>query len=163
MTTGALLLSGGDLVIPAELLKELLHELQAPRQAVPLNVTTPRRTPQIAELVDLVRDGAIAHRQRTRESPRAFPALSQPSPVPPSVTSASAGSLSIGGEVVGVAVAAVMLGKSKQWTRALAKSGRLPSARMTLSRSGNGSGPARICWCIPLASVHAYLADRQVT
>lgn len=159
MTTGALLLSGGDLVIPAELLKELHAELTAPRQAVPLNVTTPRRTRQIAELVDLVLTGAIAHHQA--ESGRKRVTLSQPSPVPPSVTSAPAGSLSMGGEVVSVAVAAEMLGFSPQWVRELARAGALPGAYKGRG-VGNGRGAAHAHWCIPLASVHAYLQTREV-
>jgi hypothetical protein len=162
MTSAALLLPGGDVVVPAAMLKELLHELEQPRQQVPMGVHQPHRSRPMTALIDTVLQGAIAHNQALRESSRACAALSQTQAVAPSEASVVAGSLSIGGEVVGVAVAAVMLGKSLQWTRALAKSGRLPGARMTLSRSGNGSGPARICWCIPLASVHAYLRDRQV-
>jgi hypothetical protein len=161
--TSAAVLVGGVLCVPPELLAELHAELQAPRQAVPLNVTTPRRTPQIAELVDLVRDGAIAHRQRTRETLRAFPALSQPSSAPSLAVSAPAGGLSMGesGEVVGVAVASGMLGFSPQWVRVLAASGQLPGSRKTRG-IGNGGGPARARWCIPLVAVHAYLQTREV-
>jgi hypothetical protein len=163
MTTSAAVLVGGTLCVPPDLLAELHAELTAPRRQVPMSVAVPHRSPAITALVDLVRDGAIAHRQRTRETLRAFPALS-PAPCAPSLaTSAPVGDLSGSGEAVGVDIASGMLGKSLQWTRVLAKSGRLPGARMTLSRSGNGSGPARNRWCIPLASVRAYHANREVS
>jgi hypothetical protein len=163
MTTGAAVLVGGCVVIPPELLAELHAELSAPRRQVPMSVAVPRRSSQMTALTDTVLTGAIAHNQALRESPRKR-ALGAQTPFTPSLAASvdrHAG-LSDDGEVVGVAVASGMLGFSLQWTRALAKSGALPGARMSRSRSGNGSGPARLCWCIPLASVHAYLADRQV-
>jgi hypothetical protein len=165
MTTGeAAVLVGGCVVIPGGLLAELLHELQAPRQTVPMGVVQPHRSPAISALVDLTRQGAIAHnRATTRESSRKRESLSRTSTVTSWEASVVAGSLSIGGEVVGVDIASGLLGFSPQWVRVLASSGALPGARKFRSHSGNGRGTARIRWCIPLAAVHAYLADRQVT
>jgi hypothetical protein len=161
MTSGVLLLSGGDVVIPAALLAALLHELEQPKQRLPLDVAAPRRTPQIVELVALIWEGAVAHRQRLRESSRKRESLSQLPSVPPLAASAPAGSLSMDGKVVSVAVAAEMLGKSHQWVRRLATTGALPGAHKGRG-FGNGRGTARICWRIPLTAVHAYRADRGV-
>jgi hypothetical protein len=159
MTSDAMLLPGGDVVVPADLLAELLHELEQPKQRLPLDVAMPHRSRQITALVKLTRQGAIAHHQRLRES---FATLSHSPSVTPLTASAPAGSLSMGGEVVGVAVVAEMLGKSKPWVRELARNEALPGARK-IRGIGNGRGAAHEHWCIPLASVHAYLADRQVT
>jgi hypothetical protein len=158
MTSDALLLPGGDVVVPAAMLKELLHELEQPRQQVPLDVVTPHRSRQIAELVALIRDGAVAHHQRLRES---FATLSHSPSVPPWEASVVAGSPSGSGEVVGVAVVAGMLGKSETWVRELARNGALPGARKVRG-FGNGRGAAHAHWCIPLTSVHAYLQTREV-
>lgn len=153
--TAAVLLPGGDVVVPAAMLAELHAELTAPRQQVPMGVAMPRRTAQMAELVDLALSGAIAHRQRLRASERACDSLSQSPPAPPLPTSASVGP-SMSGEVVSVAVAAGMLGVSPQWCRVLAANGALPGARKTRGLVGNGRGTARLRWCIPAASVRAY-------
>jgi ribosomal protein S14 len=161
MTTGALLLPGGDVVIPAELLAALLFELEAPKQRLPLDVAMPHRTPAIAELVDLTRQGAIAHLQRLRATSRACESLSQPSSVTRLATSAQVDGPSEDGEAVGVAVASGMLGFSPQWMRVLAASGQLPGSRKARG-IGNGVGPARVRWRIPLAAVHAYRANREV-
>jgi hypothetical protein len=164
MTDGAAVLIGGALIVPPDLLGELLHELQAPRQAVPMGVVVPHRSPAISALVDLTSQGAIAHKQATtRASPRAFVPLSRSPSAAPLPVSVVAGDLSEDGRVVGVAVVSEMLGFSPQWVRVLASSGALPGARKFRSHSGNGRGTARNRWCIPLTSVHAYLADRQVT
>jgi hypothetical protein len=164
MTTAeAAVLIGGCVVVPPELLAELHAELIAPRQAVPLDVVQPHRSPQMVALTGAVLAGAIAHnRATTRESDRKRATLSHPASVPPWKASASAGSLSMGGEVVGVAVAGVMLGFSLQWIRELARNGALPGARK-IRGFGNGRGAAHTRWCIPLTSVHAYRADRRVT
>jgi hypothetical protein len=162
MTTGAAVLVGGTLCVPPELLAALHAELIAPRQQVPLDVVQPHRSPQMAALTDTVLAGAIAHKQATRESPCAFPALSQTQAVTPWEASAQVDGPSEDGEAVSVAVVSGMLGFSPQWVRVLASSGALPGARKFRSHSGNGRGTARIRWCIPLASVHAYLRDRQV-
>jgi hypothetical protein len=162
MTSSAVLLPGGDVVVPGELLADLLFELEAPKQRAPLDVVTPHRSRQIAELVDLTRQGAVAHRQRLRASRESFATLSQTSTVTPWESSVDRhAGLSIGGEVVGVAVASGMLDKSQQWVRVLAASGALPGARKTRGLVGNGRGTARIHWRIPLAAVHAYLQTRE--
>jgi hypothetical protein len=164
MTTGeGAVLVGGCVVIPGGLLAELHAELIAPRQQVPLDVHQPHRSPQMVALVGTVMSGAIAHNQATRETPRAFVPLSQPSSVTRWEASVVAGDLSEDGGVVGVAVVSGMLDKSQQWVRVLAASGALPGARKTRGSVGNGRGAARICWRIPLVAVHAYLSDRRVT
>jgi hypothetical protein len=157
----ALLLPGGDVVIPADLLAELHAELQAPRRQVPMDVVQPHRTPQMVALIDTVLTGAIAHRKRLRESCESFATLAHSQAATPLDTSVVAG-IPSDGEVVGVAVVAEMLEKSKPWVRELARNGALPGARKVRG-VGNGRGAAHEHWCIPLASAHAYLADRQVT
>jgi hypothetical protein len=161
MTTDAAVLIGGVLIVPPELLAALLHEMEAPKQRLPLDVAMPRRMPAIAELVVLIREGAIAHNKALRAGRESFATLSHPASVPPLDTSVVAGSLSAHGEVVGVAFVAEMLGKSKPWVRELARNGALPGAQKVRG-VGNGRGTAHAHWCIPLASAHAYLADRQV-
>jgi hypothetical protein len=164
MTTGeGAVLIGGCVVIPGGLLAELRAELEQPRQTVPMGVIQPHRSRQMAALVDMLMSGAIAHRQATCETPRAFVPLSHPASVPPWEASVVAGDLSEDGRVAGVAVVSEMLGFSPQWVRVLAASGALPGACKTRGSVGNGRGTARNRWCIPLASVHAYLRDRQVT
>ncbi len=155
------MLVGGCVVVPGPLLAALLAELQAPRQRPPMGVAVPRRSPAIAALVDLVRSGAIEHRQRLRATGESFALATQP----PSATESAASARPVGGlsmgEVVSVADVAGMLGCSPQYVRVLARSGALPGARKARG-IGNGSGPARTCWRIPAMSVHAYLADRAV-
>jgi hypothetical protein len=161
MTTDGAVLVGGTLCVPPGLLAELHAELQAPRQAVPMGVVQPHRTPQMTALIDTLMSGAIAHRQATRETPRAFPALSRTQALTPWEASAPAGDLSGSGEAVSVAVVSGMLGFSPQWVRVLAGNGALPGAQKVRG-IGNGIGPARVRWRIPLASVHAYLQTREV-
>jgi hypothetical protein len=160
MTTGAAVLVGGCVVVPPELLADLLFELEQPKQRRPLDVAAPRPTPAIAELVALTRQGAIAHRKRLRESRESFATLSHSPSVTPLDTSAQVDGVTDGG-VVGVAVVSRMLEKSEPWVRELARNGALPGARKVRG-VGNGRGAAHEHWCIPLASVHAYLRDRQV-
>jgi hypothetical protein len=162
-TDGGAVLIGGALIVPPDLLAALHAELIAPRQQVPLDVAQPHRSARMVALTGAVLAGAIAHKQATRATPRAFPAPSRTSSVTPSEASAPVDGPSEDGEAVGVDIASGLLGFSPQWVRALAKSGALPGARLTLSRSGNGRGATRNRWCIPLASVHAYRADRRVT
>jgi hypothetical protein len=161
MTSGAAVLVGGTLCVPPELLAALHAELQAPRQRPPMGVVQPHRTPQMVALIDTVLTGAIAHRKRLRESCESFATLAHSQAVTPLDTSVVAG-IPSDGEVVGVAVVAEMLEKSKPWVRELARNGALPGARKVRG-VGNGRGAAHEHWCIPLASAHAYLADRQVT
>ncbi|HEX4100514.1 MAG TPA: hypothetical protein VHY21_08225 [Pseudonocardiaceae bacterium] len=150
MTT-AVLLPGGDVVVPAAMLAALLAELEAAR--APMGVVVPRRTPQMAELAETLREAAIAHRQRLRATTRACPLVARPEPAP-SLPMLAGPSEDDG--VVSVAVAAGMLGVSPQWCRVLAANGALPGARKVRGLVGNGRGTARLRWCIPAASVRAY-------
>jgi hypothetical protein len=161
MTSDAAVLIGGCVVVPPELLGELHAELVAPRQQVPLDVVQPHRSPQMVALVGTVMDGAIAHRQATRATRESFATLSHSASVPPWESSVDRHAGLSDGEAVSVAFVAEMLGKSHQWVRRLATIGALPGAHKGRG-FGNGSGPARICWRIPLASAHAYLQTREV-
>jgi hypothetical protein len=159
-------LVGGTLCVPGELLAELLVPLRAHHDAcrgitAPPASAQPRWSPTLHHLTEVATSGAIAHRQRTRETVHAFPLVAQTPSASSLDASAPAGSLSMDGKVVSVAVAAEMLGKSHQWVRRLATTGALPGAHKGRG-FGNGRETARICWRIPLTAVHAYRADRGV-
>lgn len=158
--TGAALV-GGVLVIPAELLAQLLAELEAVR--APAGVTVPRRTPTMAGLVDLVRQGAIEHRQRQRASAARSEVVAQPIGAEcfpaPVVASRRHSTNPFGSEygeqeLIVVAQAAEMLDVSQQWIRQLCAHGAFPGARIV---RGKGS----IRWLIPRQAVHDYQLLRK--
>jgi len=151
-------LVGGVLCVPPELLAVLLAELEAARS--PTGVAMPKRTPAMAALVDLVRQGAIEHRrtQRQRASAASSPVVAQstpeaffPAPVvanrwhsktPPFGSDGSQ-------ELVNVARAAEMLDRSPQWVRYLCAHGTF-----ALARKVRGKGCTR--WLIPRQAIHDY-------
>jgi hypothetical protein len=147
-------LVGDVLVVPAELLAEVLAELEAPRARVPLGVAAPRRSSRMVGLVDVVRRGALEHRQRER--------LRRSQPARCAVVAEAPGRPALSllgrhqGDVVGVEEAARMLAVSEQRTRVLAAGGAFPGAQKHRCNGGNGRRTAAIRWCIPVASVHAH-------
>ncbi len=151
MTTGCVLLPGGDVVVPAELLAALLHELELAR--APMGVRIPPRSAPMAAVADLMRQGAIAYRQRARATNATIPVVAQPAFAALSAASARHAGLSEVGEVIGVVRAAEILGVSHQRVRVLCAQGGLAARKRRCQHNGK---PARVQWEIDADSCRSY-------
>lgn len=145
----AVLTPSGDVVVSAQALAELLGVLRAHRDCcrgitAPPSVPSPRWTPPLHEVTELVAAGATRYVTRGSLGSSAF--------VPqPNTSAASAAHLVVGvsfREGVDVAGASKIIGCSTRWIRVLCANGGLIARKH------------RHCWEIDAASCHAYAQNR---
>jgi hypothetical protein len=163
MTSGGAVLVGDVLIVPGELLAELLVPLRAHHDAcrgvtAPPASVQPRWSPTLHHLTEVASLGAIAYRQRTRATHATSVIVAQSPSVTPSALSPRRGGTD-GEGAISVARAAEILGVSRQFVRVLAASGGLAARKRRCRR--NGQSAARMQWEIDVDSCHAYRAYRQ--
>ena len=164
MTThgAAVLLPGGDVVVPAAMLAELLVPLRAHHDAcrgvtAPPASVQPRWSPTLHHLTEVASLGAIAYRKRVRATHATSAIVAQSPSVTLSALSPRRGGTD-GEGAISVARAAEILGVSRQFVRVLAASGGLAARKRRCRR--NGQSAARMQWEIDVDSCHAYLQTR---
>ena len=140
----AVLLPGGDVVVPGELLAGLLSVLREHADVCrgmsrPSGVSVPRWTPGLAGLLTVVAGAAADHQQRKHRAA----AVGTLSVLPPAETRRSCG------EAITVREASVVLGLGERRCRQLLAAGVLV-----------GRKAARDCWVVDRSSVAAYRAGR---
>lgn len=138
---------GQAVILSPLVLSELLAALQSARLSR-----------QTAGVVAVMRRAAIDYQLRRLRERTAGCAVVAPSPVVEACEGHGCGV-----ETVGAEEAARLLSVSSQRVRVLAAGGAFPGARKARCRGGNGRQAALLRWCIPAASVRAYLASRAVS
>lgn len=154
---GAVLVPGGDVVVAAASLADLLAVLRSHREVCrSASAPVPRWTPGLHQVTRVIAEGAAAH-QRRRLSAAVVPVSLVMSG---SGCSAGSGAPSGSGEVVSVAAAAQIMGVSPRYIRVLAASGGIPALRSRCRFPGQRS--TRVQWVVDAGACHAHRLEREL-